>query len=52
MVYRSERRLADLAEGLIRGCVEHFGDAVAVCREDLPGKGQQVVRFIISPVLP
>jgi len=56
MVYRSERQLADLAEGLIRGCVEHFGDSIEVRREDLPSAEQQVVRFILravhSPTLP
>jgi len=50
MVYRSERQLADLAEGLIRGCVEHFGDSVDVRREDLPGGPQQVVRFVLLTV--
>ena len=33
MTYRSKRPLADLAEGLIRACVEHFGDDVEISRE-------------------
>jgi hypothetical protein len=38
MLYRSRRPFADLAEGLIRGCIEHFGEAIEVRREDLaPG---------------
>lgn len=38
MLYRSQRPFADLAEGLIRGCVDHFGEAIEVRREDLaPG---------------
>ena len=38
MLYRSQHPFADLAEGLIRGCVEHFGEPIKVRREDLdPG---------------
>jgi hypothetical protein len=36
MLYRSQRPLADLAEGLIEGCIEYFGEAIEVGREDLP----------------
>lgn len=35
MVYRSSRPFADLAEGLIQGCGEHFGETLAVRREPL-----------------
>ena len=46
MTYRSRRHLADLAEGLVRGCIAHFGDPIEVRREDLPAAdGEQVVRF-------
>jgi len=34
--YHSSRGLADFAEGLIEGCIEHFGHAVTVSRTDLP----------------
>ncbi len=34
--YRSSRGLADFAEGLIEGCIAHFGHAVTVSRTDLP----------------
>jgi len=34
MVYRSRRPFADLAEGLIAGCAEHFGDDISVSRID------------------
>jgi hypothetical protein len=38
VTYRSNRPFADLADGLIAGCVEHFGDKVNVTREDVvPG---------------
>ncbi len=45
MTYRSERRLADLAQGLIEGCIAHFGEEVAVRREDLGSGDGTVVRF-------
>jgi hypothetical protein len=47
LVYRSRRPLADLADGLIRGCVAWFGDPVAVEREDVdPGDGR-AARFLL-----
>ena len=48
MVYRSRRELADLAEGLIAGCAEHFGESIAVRRENLRGDDEQAVRFTVS----
>jgi hypothetical protein len=46
--YRSSRSLADLAEGLLQGCIEYFGDDLALSREDLdaadPG---QAARFVV-----
>jgi hypothetical protein len=51
MTYRSRRRLADLAQGLIEGCIAHFGEAIAVRREDLdPGNGE-AVRFELTAAL-
>ena len=32
MTYRSKTNLPDLAEGLILGCIDHFGDSVSVKR--------------------
>ena len=32
--YESARGFADLAEGLIRGCAEHFGENITVTRDD------------------
>lgn len=38
MEYRSERGMADFAEGLLEGCFEHFNQPVSISREDLePG---------------
>jgi hypothetical protein len=49
IVYRSARPLADLAAGLIRGCIEHFGDRLVVRREDLSGPPGTAARFVIAP---
>ena len=50
MIYRSRRRLADLAHGLIEGCAAHFGEALVVHREDLSGGDEEVVRFELVAV--
>jgi hypothetical protein len=48
MGYRSSRPLADLAEGLIRGCVAYFGETIELTREDLaPGDGT-AARFVLT----
>jgi hypothetical protein len=47
MVYRSPRRLGDLAEGLLRGCIEHFRERIDVRREDLGDGSAQTVRFTL-----
>ncbi|HZR83394.1 MAG TPA: heme NO-binding domain-containing protein [Candidatus Binatia bacterium] len=49
MTYRSARPLADLAEGLILGCVDYFGDRVRVAREDLQGPPGTAARFVLTP---
>ena len=48
LLYRSRRPLADLAEGLIHGCVAHFGERIAVSRQDLgaPADGR-AARFTL-----
>jgi len=46
LIYRSSRGLADLAEGLIRGCIYHYGEAIRVRRQDLPSAaGSSATRF-------
>ena len=37
MTYESDRNLPDLAEGLILGCLEHFGEQMEVVRSSVPG---------------
>ncbi len=44
MTYRSPRHLGDLAAGLLRGAVEHYGEPVEIIRESLDSDGS-VVRF-------
>lgn len=36
MTYESDRNLPDLAEGLIYGCLEHFGEQMEVVRNNVP----------------
>jgi Haem-NO-binding len=47
MVYRSRRPLADLADGMIRGCVAWFGDPIDVDRQDLDGADGHAARFTL-----
>lgn len=44
LVYRSDRHLGDLAEGLIEACIEHFGEAdrLMLTRENLSEPGNPV----------
>jgi hypothetical protein len=46
MLYSSPRGFGDLAEGLIQGCIKHFGESITVRRTDLPPEGSlHRVRF-------
>ena len=49
MTYQSNRPFADLAEGLIRACVEHFQDDVAISRIDLAEQDGTSARFVLVP---
>jgi hypothetical protein len=46
LTYASARPLADLADGLIRGCIAHFGEPVDVHRDDA-GDGR-AARFALT----
>ncbi|WP_414475075.1 heme NO-binding domain-containing protein [Microvirga sp. M2] len=48
LTYRSTRPFASLAEGLIRGCVAHFGEDADVEVEDLSNGAGIMARFLIS----
>ncbi len=39
MHYSSPRGFGDLAEGLIAGCIKHFGENITVTRTNLPKEG-------------
>ena len=47
MRYRSSRPFADLAEGLIRGCIAYFGEPIELQRDELGGDGT-AARFLLS----
>ncbi len=48
MVYRSPRPFGDLAEGLVHGCIEHFGNSLHVTREDSSTEDESVIRFLVE----
>ena len=48
MVYQSTRPFADLARGLIEGCIAHYGEPVDVHMEDLSDEGRTHVRFTLT----
>jgi len=48
MEYRSPRPFADLAEGLLRGCMVHFGERVDMLREAMPPDGAHAARFTLT----
>lgn len=47
MIYRSDRRMADLAAGLIASSLEHFGEKATIERETMDDEGS-VEKFIIK----
>ncbi|MDP3847485.1 MAG: heme NO-binding domain-containing protein [Pseudomonas sp.] len=48
MLYQSRRPFADLAEGLILGCIEHYGEAIDLRREDLETGATNRSRFTLT----
>ena len=48
MTYRSPRAFADLAEGLLIGCVEHFNEKIEIHKEDLSNGQGTVVEFSLT----
>ncbi|MFN5099927.1 MAG: heme NO-binding domain-containing protein [Burkholderiaceae bacterium] len=47
-IYRSRRRMADFAQGLIEGCVAHFKENITIQRADLPSQGEEaLMRFTL-----
>ena len=48
LIYRSRRALADLAEGLLQGCIAHFNEPMQIKRNDLPSDDGAHTRFTLS----
>jgi hypothetical protein len=48
MMYESPRPFADLAEGLILGCIEHFKEQVDVTRQTMPAQGGSREQFTLQ----
>ena len=48
MTYKSSRPFADLAEGLILACIEHYGEDMALTSEDLSGAQRTHVSFMLT----
>ncbi len=48
MEYRSPRHLADLAEGLIRGCIHFHQENIDIIRESMPVKQGEKAQFILT----
>jgi hypothetical protein len=51
MIYRSQRSLPDLAEGLLIGCFEHFETRARIGREDRSGGAGTLVEFYVEQVV-
>ena len=49
LVYRSTRALADFAEGMLHGCIDHFKEPMQVDRYDLPGSNGAHTEFTLKP---
>lgn len=47
MLYKSSRPFADLAEGMIKSCIEHFKEKISVEREDMPGPAGTHAKFTL-----
>jgi Haem-NO-binding len=47
MYYKSNRKMADLAYGLIEGCLEHYGEKAIIMQESLNEDGSSV-KFLIT----
>ena len=48
LIYRSPARLADLAEGLIEGCADHYARRLRVTREELSRTEEPLVSFLLE----
>jgi len=47
LTYHSMRPFADLAQGMMEGCIAHFGEEIATEREDLSPMSGYTTRFLL-----
>jgi hypothetical protein len=52
LVYHSARHFEDLAEGLIHGCIAHFGEKIEVQRERVGHADGTAERFVLTRIDP
>jgi hypothetical protein len=45
LIYQSKRPFADLAHGLIEAAAQHYGETIAIERQDRSAEGETVVHF-------
>mgnify|MGYP001797273030 CR=1 FL=1 len=50
MVYQSCDEYTDLTEGLMKGCIEHFGEKVVIEKEEHAEEGQSSVTFSLVKI--
>jgi hypothetical protein len=48
VIYDSRRHFEDLADGLMRGCIAHFGGNIAIRRETLGAGDARKERFVLT----
>ena len=48
LIYRSSRHFEDLAEGLIEGCIAHFGETIKITRASNGSASDPAVTFRLS----
>ena len=48
LLYDSRRHFEDLADGLMRGCIAHFGGGIAIVRETVGDGAARRERFILT----
>lgn len=51
LIYESTRAFGDLAEGLIEGCAEYFGDALQIQKADESSQSQSRIVFTITKLV-
>ncbi|MGB0910012.1 MAG: heme NO-binding domain-containing protein [Nitrospirales bacterium] len=48
MIYRSTRPFADVAEGLISSCIQHYKEPITIQRENIEDEHGPGVRFLLT----